>query len=54
MVVIVQKWLYLEKVVVFKKNNCISAKGVIFGQISCIPAKRLYFGKVVVFGQKWL
>ena len=67
MVVFVQKWLYLEKVVVFGKNVCIRAKGVIIGQSGCIRAKWLYSGKsgcnlescsiwskVVVFGQKWL
>ena len=59
MVVFVQKWFCLEKVVLFGKNVCIRAKGVIFGQISfgktvifwqsgCIRAK------MVVFGQKWL
>ena len=44
--VFVQKWLYLDKMVVFGKNGCIWAKVVVFGK------KSLYTGKVVVFGQK--
>ena len=62
MVVFVQEWLYLGKVVVFWKNDCIRAKRVVFGQFSgCIRAKLLYSGKngcfrakVVVFGQNSL
>ena len=45
--VVFQKWLYLDKVVVFGQSGCIRAKVVVFGQ-------KLYSGKVVVFWQKWL
>ena len=67
MVVFVQEWLYLGKVVVFWKSDFNRAKRVVFGQFSCIPetgcirAKLLYSGKngcvqakVVVFGQNSL
>ena len=67
MVVLVEKWLYLDKLFLFEKNGCIRAKRVVFGELSFVPAKWLYSGslvvfrqcgfiraKIIVFGRKWL
>ena len=58
MVVLVQKWLYLCKVVLFGKNGCNRVDFLYLGKRCCIWAKMvvfgtkwLYSGKVVVFGQ---
>ena len=53
MVVLVQKRLYLEKVVVFGKNVCIRLKGVIFGQSGCIRAKWFCSGKSPFIRARW-
>ena len=59
MVVLVQKWLYLCKVVLFGKNACNRVVFYYLGKSCCIWAKMVVFGKkwlcsvkVVVFGQK--
>ena len=48
------KWLYSDKVVVFKQSGCSREKALVFGQSSSIRAKWLYSGKVDVFEQMWL
>ena len=42
----VQKWLCLDKVVVFGQSNCLQVKWLYSGKSGCIRAK------VVVFEQK--
>ena len=62
-----QKWLYLDKNVVFGQSGCNLAKMWYSGKSGCIRgkvdiilqsgfniAKWLYSGKVIVFGQNWL
>ena len=60
MVVFGQKWLYFDKVVVFRQTNCVWVKWLYSGKSGCIHGKWLNLGKTYVFEQsgcirsKWL
>ena len=51
MVVFGQKWLYFDKVVVFRQSNCVRVKLLCSGKSGCIRADWLSLGKMVVFEQ---
>ena len=51
MILFGQKWLYSDKVIVFRQNGCIRAMGLHWGKVIVFGKKWLYSGIVVLFGK---